>query len=196
MNGMRAFVFCAVSVLMGSFSGASEPEYIQVTQLTSGPRVEITLSGGVAQQTGYLTSENSVGTYVLGVNMESGSGLMSFEWNGFRAHHDTGEFALANDKEVRVSTFSFLPQIKVLDRGPWNIFLGFGLAHVTLSQRDPDYYTVYGSFILSGTLRYRLSERWSVHYKTQWYDVQQIVNDQDTSFEVWNHVAGLGWGFN
>lgn len=186
------FIISLVIFLGLSSALASEPDYIQ---LMPWPRLEIAFSGGVAQQTGYLTADRSVGTYILGVNMAAGAGMMTFEWNGFTASHDTGEFALANNKDVRVSTFSFIPQVKVFDKEAWNIFVGFGLAQVGLYQYDPDYYTVYGTFILSGTLRYRLSDHWTLHYKTQWYGVRQSVNDQETGFEVWNNLAGFGWNF-
>ena len=188
---MKIFISLVLFFGVGS-AFASEPEYIELLQ---GPRLEIALAGGMAQQTGYLTADSSVGTYILGVNMEAGSGMMTFEWNGFTASHDTGEFAFVNNKDVRVSTFSFIPQVRVFDKEAWDVFLGFGLAQVGIYQNDPDYNTIYGTFILSGTLRYRLCDRWSMHYKTQWYGVRQIVNDQETGFEVWNNVAGLGWYF-
>lgn len=183
---LLSFLICFLGV---SLAFANTPEYTEIIQW---PKLELNFSAGVGQQAGYLTTESSVGTYILGVNMEAGMGLMTFEWNGFSANHDTGEFPLNNNKRVQVAAFSFIPQLKVLDRNAWNIFLGFGLTQVGLYQYDPDYTTTYGTFILSGLVRYRISERWSVHYKSQWYGVRQTIAGQSTNFEVWNNVLGVG----
>ncbi|WP_413287537.1 hypothetical protein [Bdellovibrio sp. HCB337] len=178
-----------ISFLGVSLAFANPPEY---TELSPWPRFDINFSAGAARQTGYLTTESSVGTYILGVNMEAGAGMMSFEWNGFSVDHDTGEFPLNNNKRVQVATFSFIPQFKVLDRDAWNVFLGFGLSQVGLYQYDPNYTTIYGSYIFSGVVRYRISNRWSAHFKSQWYGVRQTLAGQSTSFEVWNNVLGFG----
>jgi hypothetical protein len=186
-------IFAALLVLLSlNRASASEAEYIEIQPW---PRLEIDFAVGGARQTGYLTTAKSEGAYVIGVNLETTSGLMTFEWSGFKATHDTGEFILANNKEVRVSTFSFIPQFKVLDRGALNLFLGLGISQVGIYQTDPDYNTIYGSYILSGMLRYRLNDRWSIHFKSQWYGVRQTANNIDTGFEVWNNVIGVGWSF-
>lgn len=171
---------------------ATTPEYVE---LSPWPHLEINLSGGMAQQTGYLTTEDTVGTYILGVNFEAGGGMMSFEWSGFTVKHDSGEFVLNNNHDVQVAAFSFIPQIRVLDREAWNLFLGFGLTQVGLYQSDPSYTTVFGTFILSGLLRYRIAEKWTAHFKSQWYGVRQTVSGQSTGFEVWNNVLGIGYNF-
>jgi len=188
---MKTFL-ALVAFLSLNMALASEPEYVEVLPW---PRLEINFAVGSAQQTGYLTTNNAVGAYILGVNLETESGLMTFEWSGFKATHDTAEFALANNKDVRVSTFSFIPQFKVLDRGALNLFLGLGLTQVGIYQTDPDYSTIYGSYILSGVIRYRLNDRWSTHFKTQWYGVRQTANNVETGFEVWNNMVGVGWNF-
>lgn len=170
---------------------ATTPEYIELVEAS--PRLELAMGLGTAVQTGYLTSKNSVMGHIVGVNLLSPRGMMSFEWNGFTADHDTGEFALNNNKKVQVSTFSFLPYFEVYERSALKAYLGFGLAQVSVSQYDPDYNTNYGTFTAAGQLRYQFAPRWSAHLKTQWYGVQQIVNDQTTSFEVWATVVGVAW---
>jgi hypothetical protein len=187
---MKYFLALLTLLSLSTAALASEPEYIEILPW---PRLEIDFALGSAQQTGYLTTDKSVGAYVLGVNLETETGLMTFEWNGFKANHNTPEFNLATGREVRVSSFSFIPQFKVLDKGAWNIFLGLGITQVGLYQADPDYYTLYGSYILSGLLRYRLNDRWSIHYKSQWYGVRQAANNVETGFEVWNNLIGVGY---
>lgn len=171
---------------------ASEAEYIE---LVPSSRLTLQLSVGQARPSGYLTTASSAGAYALGVDLQTGSGLMSFEWTGFTVNHDRGEFPLERDRRVRVSTYSFIPQVRVLDGAQWNLFLGLGLSHVNLAQWDPDYVVTYGTFVFSGLLRYQMTSRWSAHLKTQWYNVQQSSNNQDTHFEVWNNFLGLGWTF-
>lgn len=188
---MRSFLF-AVIFSLGAQAWATTPEYIEIKELPP-LKVELSIAGGVALQTGYLTSKDSVGSYILGASLVMPGGLFSFEWQSFQADHDTSEFALNNGKSVTVSTMSFIPHVMVYSREPLNAYLGIGFANVGLYQQSPDYSTNYGSFILSGLLRYELNPRWSVQYKTQWYNVHQTVNDQETSFEVWNHALGVGY---
>ena len=173
---------------------ANTPEYIEI-EGPQRPRLEFTMSAGLALQTGYLTTQDSVGSYILGVNFPLPGGLMAFDWQGFRADHNTGEFALTNNKEVRVSTFSFVPYIRVFEKEAWNLYLGLGFMEVSLSQDNPENFVNYGSFVFSGMLRYQINPKWSAHYKTQWFSINQTVNDQKTSFEVWNHVVGVGYSF-
>lgn len=177
-----------------SFAQATTPEYIELREVPVF-RVEATAAAGVALQTGYLTSKDSVGSYTLGVNFLMPGGVMSFEWQGFNVDHDTGEFALNNNHRVSVSTMSFIPHAKFFSRDAWNLYLGIGFANVGLYQTSPDYNTNYGTFILAGLVRYEFNPKWSALYKTQWYNVAQTVNDKETSFEVWNHTVGVGYSF-
>lgn len=191
---MKSLLVFVTSLWLGSSALATTPEYIEIKEVPLA-RVEITAAGGVALQTGYLTTEPSVGSYILGVNFVMPGGLFSFEWQGFNAKHDTGEFALNNNDSVTVTTVSFIPHVRIYNREAWNVYLGIGFTNVGLYQYGPDYNTNYGSFLFAGLLRYELNPRWSVQYKTQWYNVVQTVNDQKTSFEVWNHTAGVGYSF-
>jgi len=186
-----------ISLILGltSFAGATTPEYIEMKE-TPLSRVEITAAGGVALQTGYLTSQDSVGSYVLGVNFLMPGGIFTFEWQGFDADHDTAEFALNNGKSVSVSTMAFIPYVQVLSKDVWKAFLGIGFVNVGLYQTSPDYNSNFASFIFSGQVRYELNPKWSFFYKTQWFDVSQTVSDQTTGFEVWNHLLGVGYGIN
>lgn len=184
-----SFVFCLLSV---SLAKATPAEYIELHEIPK-PRLEITFSAGLALQSGYLTRQDSVGTSIFGVNFLTPGGLTTFDWQSFRADHDTAELSLVNNKSVGLSTFSFIPHLCVFNKNAWNIYLGLGLVHVGLYQTTPDYNLVYGSFIFSGLLRYELSPKWSLHYKTQWYNVAQTLNDQKTSFEVWNQTLGFGY---
>lgn len=186
--------FAAVVLGLSSSSWATTPEYIEIKEAPP-LRLEVTASAGVALQTGYLTSKDSAGSYILGLNFVMPGGLFSFEWQGFDVDHDTGEFALNNNKSVSVSTMSFIPHVLVYSRNPWNLYLGIGFTNVGLYQTSPDYTINYGSFIMAGLLRYEITPKWAVHYKTQWYNVVQTFNDQKTSFEVWNHMVGVGYSF-
>lgn len=186
--------FAAIVLGLSSSCWATTPEYIEIKEAPP-LRLEVTVSGGVALQTGYLTSKDSVGSYILGLNFVMPGGLFSFEWQGFEADHDTGEFALNNNKSVSVSTMSFIPHVQVYSRNAWNVYLGIGFTNVGLYQTNPDYTINYGSFIFGGLLRYEITPKWAVHYKTQWYNVVQTFNDQKTSFEVWNHMIGFGYSF-
>ena len=188
---MKSFLLATIMGL-SSQAWATTPEYIEIKEAPP-VRLEITAAGGVALQTGYLTSKDSVGSYILGVNFVMPGGLFSFEWQGFDADHDTGEFALNNNKSVGVSTMSFIPHVQVFARDPWDVYLGIGFANIGLYQESPDYNTNYASFILSGLLKYQVNPKWSVQYKTQWFNVHQTVNDEKTSFEVWNHMLGVGY---
>ncbi len=176
---------------------ASTPEYIEIQERLY-PRAEFGFAAGVALQTGYLTTQDSVGTYILGLNFITPGGLMSFDWQKFNVDHDTGEFQL-NNKSVNVTSFSFIPYFRVLNKDfnehALNIYLGVGLIEVTLFQADPEYMVNYGSFIFSGLLRYELSNKWSLQYKTQWFNVNQTINDQKTHFESWSHSFGAGYTF-
>lgn len=186
------FIIFALVLWFGTSAFATTPEYIEIKELPP-LRIEFSAAVGAALQTGYLTTTDSVGTYILGAGLVMPGGLFSFEWQGFKADHDTSEFPLNNGKSVQVSTMSFIPHVMVYNRDLWNVYLGIGFANVGLYQEGPDYNTNYGSFILSGLLRYELSRKWSLQYKTQWYNVQQTVSDQKTSFEVWNHALGVGY---
>ena len=190
------FLLLAFAFFMGlaRFAQATTPEYIELREIP-GFRIEATMAAGTSLQTGYLTSKGSVGSYILGVNFLMPGGVMSFEWQDFDADHDTGEFALKNNAMVSVSTMSFIPHAKIFARNAWNFYLGIGFANVGLQQKDPDYNIHYGTFVLAGLVRYELNPQWSVQYKTQWYNVAQTVNDQETSFEVWNHTLGVGYSF-
>lgn len=191
---MKSILVLLTSLWLGSQALATDPEYIELHEAPTS-RIEITASGGVALQTGYLTSQSSEGTYIIGVNFLLPGGLMAFEWQGFNANHDTGEFALNNNQSVSVATVSFIPHIKLWNHGAWNIYLGIGFTNVGLYQTGPEYTTNYGTFTYSGLVRYEINPKWSVQYKTQWYNVVQTINDQKTSFEVWNHVLGVGYSF-
>ncbi|MGZ3743910.1 MAG: hypothetical protein ACXWRA_08660 [Pseudobdellovibrionaceae bacterium] len=173
---------------------ATTAENIEIREAVQ-PRIEITFAGGTALQTGYLTTQKSVGTYILGVNFVMPTGLMSFDWQGFDVNHDTGEFPLNNNKSAMVETFSFIPYIRVLNKQEWNAYLGLGLTEVSLYQKSPDFMVSYASFVFSGLVRYEVSTKWSAFYKTQWYNVNKTENDLKTSFEVWNHVIGVGYSF-
>jgi hypothetical protein len=189
--------FLALAVLLCGFSvraGATTPEYIEIKEVPPA-RFELTVAGGVALQTGYLTSKRSIGSYVVGVNMLTPGGLFSFEWQGFTADHDTGEFALNDNKSVTVSTVSFIPHVKFYNHEAWSLYLGVGFTNVGLYQTGPEYTTNFGSFTFSGLVRYEITPKWSMQYKTQWYNVVQTSNDQKTSFEVWNHALGVGYNF-
>lgn len=189
---MKALIL--ISVLFASGIGqATTPEYIQVSEF---PRLELTVAGGVALQTGYLTTEDSAGAYSLGFNFGLPGGIFSFDWSGVRVNHDTNEFALANNKRASVESFSFIPFVKVYNRDAFYLLLGIGFSQISLMQFDPDYATTYGTFTVSALARYHLNEKWSLQYKTSWYSVNQIVNDQKTSFEVWSHLAGVAYNFN
>ncbi|HEY8272274.1 MAG TPA: hypothetical protein VIG33_15390 [Pseudobdellovibrionaceae bacterium] len=192
------FIFCLFTFILflSEFDSAfaTESEYIEIHEAFY-PRIELTLAGGLALQTGYLTTKASLGTYIFGVNFVMPGGLMSFDWQGFHADHDTGEFPLNNNKSVTVSTFSFIPHVRVFNHEAWNAYVGLGFTQVSLYQTSPEYMVDYGSFVFSGLLRYELNNKWSVLYKTQWYNVNKTENDQKTSFEVWNHAIGAGYSF-
>lgn len=185
------WILALLTFASANFALATTPEYIELAEPT--PRLELALGFGSAQQTGYLTTQSSVGTYTMAANLLSPGGMMSFEWSGFSADHDTGEFALNNNKKVNVSTFSLLPYIKVFEHSSWRAYLGFGLAQVNVRQTDPDYSTTFGTFMLSGQVSYQFAPRWSAQLKSQWYQVEQQVNGQNTSFEVWTNVVGVAW---
>jgi hypothetical protein len=172
-----------------SSSLATDPEYIELAEV---PRLEVTASAGLALQTGYLTQENSIGSYSFGLNLGMPRGFVAFDWQGFRASHDTGEFPLGS-KPVRVNAFSFVPQIRVYSKDAYSALVGIGLAQISLNQEDPTYSTDYGTFLLAGQLRYQWNSKWALQYKTSWFAVNQTLNDQKTSFEVWTHVLGVGY---
>jgi hypothetical protein len=194
---MKSF-FCifAFILALGDFrpAFASTPEYLEIQEQPAA-RSEFTFSAGMALQTGYLTTQDSVGTYIFGANFVTPGGLLSVEFQGFNADHDTGEFPLENNKSVIVSTFAFIPNVRVYTKEALNIYLGLGLIQVGLFQTAPENRVSYGSFVFSGLLRYELSDKWSLLYKTQWYNVNKTENDQKTSFEVWNHALGAGYSF-
>ncbi|MBC7371771.1 MAG: hypothetical protein H7326_09405 [Bdellovibrionaceae bacterium] len=184
-----------LSLLVFGFAAtafASEPEYIEIREFS---RQELVLSGGTALQSGYLTRRDSVGTYGVDVNLGLSQGLLSFSWQGFQTEHDTNEFSLANNKSVSAMAFSFLPYLKVCGGDKWNAYAGIGFTQVGLYQESPEYSFNYGTFVVSGLFRYGLSSKWSLHYKTNWYNVEQTVNDMKTSFEVWSHVVGVGFSY-
>ncbi len=188
---MKALVFVAL-LFASVIVQATTPEYIQAVAF---PRTEITFGGGAALQTGYLTTANSAGAYSVGLNFGLPGGIFAFDWQGFRADHDTGEFALANNQVVSAQSFSFVPYLKVYNKDSFYLLLGIGFSQVSLMQFDPDYYTTYGTFAASAMARYNLNEKWSLQYKTFWYAVNQTVNNQKTSFEVWNHFVCAGYSF-
>jgi len=190
---MKFVLIFATSLWLSTQAWATTPEYIELKEPVF--RIEVTAAGGVAMQTGYLTTKDSVGSYVLGVNFVMPGGLMSFEWQGFQADHDTGEFALQNNKSVSVATMSFIPHVRFFNRDAWNLYLGVGFTNVGLYQNGPDYNTNFGTYIFAGLLRYEFNPKWSVQYKTQWYNVIQTINEQTTTFEVWNHFVGVGYSF-
>jgi hypothetical protein len=175
-----------------NIASATTPEYIELQDY---PRIEVTLSGGTALQSGYLTQDDSAGAYSIGVNFGLPRGFFAFEWQGFRAEHNTGEFALQNNKAVTAASFSFVPYFRVCEHGGLSFLLGLGFEQVELTQTDPAYDINYGTFTAGAILRYQLTPKWSLHYKTSWYGVEQTVADQKTRFEVWNHLAGVGYGF-
>ena len=170
----------------------SEPEYIQIRER---PSLELVVSGGIAMQSGYLTQKDSVGAYGIDLNMGLGKGLLAFSWQGFSADHDTSEFALANGKSVSVTTFAFVPYVNLAQGERWSLLGGIGFTQVSLYQENPEYSVSYGTFTLSGVFRYALSPRWSVQYKNNWYDVEQTIAGQKTTFQVWNHLIGAGYSF-
>lgn len=188
-------IFATLSLGGLNSAFASTPEYIELHEHPAA-RAEFTFAGGIALQTGYLTTQKSVGSYIFGANFVTPGGLLSVEFQGFNADHNTGEFPLSNNKSVVVSTFSFIPNIRVYTKEALSIYLGLGLIQVGLFQSAPESTVSYGSFVFSGLLRYELNDKWSLHYKTQWYNVSKTESDQKTSFEVWNHAFGAGYSFN
>lgn len=169
---------------------ASEPEYIGNA---GWPHSEFALGLGSAQQTGYLTTADALGVFNFAYHIFTPRGIFGIEITGFKGTHDTGEFLLAQNKAFSVSTFAFMSYIEVYSREALSTYLGIGLAEVSVAQNEPDYRTNFASFILAGLVRYQFAEKWSVQWKTQWYNVVQTANSQSTSFEVWNNTLGVGY---
>jgi hypothetical protein len=186
-------VLAVLSFLVLNNVWATTPEYIELAEF---PRLEVTASAGLALQSGYLTRQDSVGSYGVGLNIGLPGGIFAFDWQGFRADHDTGEFALNNNKPVTVSVFTFTPYFRAYNKDAFSVLLGVGFAQVGLYQTDPEYTISYGTFVYSALLRYQLSSKWALQYKTSWLSVSQTANDQKTGFEIWNHALGAGYSFN
>lgn len=183
-------IFIVISLCGGSLLAHAEDEG------DSHPsRFEVTLSGGTALQTGYLTSQRSESTYDVGFHFHAPRGLLSVEWQGFSANHNTGEFDLQNNSSVSVTTISLISHFQVAQVQNWLFYVGLGVTDIFLEQSNPTYQSSYGSVIFAGMIEYYLSEKWSLHYKTQWYNMEQTINNQKTSFEVWNHFLGVGYSF-
>lgn len=187
----KSLLVFLVSFGFFSFSGATTPEYIELPPPPL--KLEVAFAVGSALQSGYLTTQNSASTYNLGVNMLTDGGMMSFEWQNFAVDHDTNEFGMTHQKKTLVSNFAFIPQVRVGKSLPFELYLGVGFLQVGLSQRTPDYLVNYGSFVLAAQARHEINSKWAVHYKTQWFNVSQTVNDQETQFESWSHFVGFGY---
>lgn len=190
---MKSVVLFLLAWAMTFPAQATTPEYIELPPPPM--KLEFDLSFGLALQSGYLSTQDSVSSYSFAVNMIVPSGIFAFEWQGFGVTHDTGEFGFADQKKTRVSSFAFIPQARLFKSLPVELYLGLGLMNVGISQSSPDYLVYYGSHVFSGQVRYSLNPKWSVHYKTQWYEVSQTVNDRETAFQVWSHLVGVGYSF-
>jgi hypothetical protein len=171
---------------------ATSPEYIAWTPY---PRMELALGGGLDFQSGYLTRQDSVAGYDVSLNLGLPTGIFAFSFQGFNADHDTSEFALGNNKLVKVMAFSFIPYVTLCTRGNLSVLGGLGLTQVGLYQTSPEYNFNFGTYTLSAWWRYQLSPQWSLQYKTSWFAVTQIANDQKTTFEVWSHTVAAGYSF-
>ena len=193
----RQWIFCGFLTLLTSLSGglahADESDSNDITPPFR--RYEVTLSGGTALQTGYLTSKRSEGTYDVGLNFRTPRGLLSVEWQGFNANHNTGEFDLANNTSVSVATISLISHFQVFETEKWRFYLGLGVSDIFLSQTNPTYQLSYGTVIFSGMIEYQFCERWAAFYKTQWYNMEQTLAGETTTFEVWSHLVGVGFNF-
>ena len=187
---MKKILFALIAPVVAVSALASEPEYIEIRNT---PGFEMAVAGGTALQSGYLTRKDSAFTYGVDLNVLAPKGMFSFSWQGFTVDHDTSEFPLANNKAVTVRAYSFLPYVKVYENKTFSAYAGLGFTQVNLYQDSPEYDVTYGTMMVSGLLRYELNHKWSLHYKTNWYDVNQTANGVKTSLEVWSHLAGVGY---
>lgn len=84
--------------------------------------------------------------------------------------------------------------VSVYSTHNWGLYLGVGYSLISLANdKDVKNLQNYGSQQYELQVRYTLSERWGLNYRTKWSQINQYQNDAFSFIELWTHLVGVSY---
>jgi hypothetical protein len=163
--------------------------------------VEIDLFTGPTGLTGQFTDQKNPNSWGFSANIYFQSrqevrhpGYLSVSNFTFSAvsKDELFPFPVGQAVEFSSSTLSLL--VPVYDYDQLSLYLGIGYSLISaLNDHDKKYVQNYGSDQFQFQIRYDLSERWCLNYRTVWQQINQYQNGTFSFIEMWSHFVGLGY---
>lgn len=194
---MRTVVFLAV-VLAGVGVRATEPELINDGP---SPLMEISLQGSHVRRSGDLTSDSTGGQLDFGLRLFNsprpgfaGRSFLEVKMFFQQFKADTLLFPFANDETIRMGAFGLISNVSMWHDDLDIFFVGVGPAVVTLSQTEPkDSSQSYGTFLWQLGYRRDLNEKWSVGAQVEWFTLDSVVFERESSFRSFSTGLRVGY---
>lgn len=191
---IRRIIFSVVFMLALSSSYAQAPLRLESF-------VDLDFFTGPTAVSGQFSNQKNPSSYGFSLNIYFDSikevafpSYMSIGNYNFSMVSNDFSYPFSLDQDVFFSTNFMNLMVPVYSTYNWGLYVGVGYSVITLlNDKEGKNQQNYGSQQYEFQVRYRLSERWGMNYRTKWQQINQYQKGTFSFIEMWSHFIGVSY---
>lgn len=163
--------------------------------------IELDVHSGWTQTTGHFSEQKNPSTYGFALNVYFQSkdrvsfpSYLSVGNYNFSMVSNDSSYIFPVDRSVLFSSNFLNLMLPVYSWDNIALYVGVGYTLISLFNDDEGKFNqTFGSMNYDFEVRYQLSSKWGIHYKTIWNQINQYQNNRYSFIEMWTHLFGVSY---